>query len=93
MNNRLANLRVATRTQNLGNLIAKNASGFKGVYAVAGKKKRWKALIGFPRRHLGTFSTPEEAALAYDKAAVKFFGDFARTNYAIAEDAAPTATP
>ena len=42
------------------------ASGFHGVQAVTGSPGRWAAVLG--RKHLGTFSTPEEASAAYEAA-------------------------
>lgn len=65
--NRIANLREATRSENLQNqrrARRDNRSGFLGVSA---NGKRWKAEIieGVRRQHLGTFDTPGEAHEAY----------------------------
>lgn len=78
------NLRLVTDQQNRfnGRLYANNTSGYKGVslFRPTGK---WCAHIGFngKRKNLGYFGTPEEAASAYDNAARKLFGEFARLNF------------
>jgi hypothetical protein len=75
--NRIANLREANQSQNMGNADHKN--GRKGTtYRPA--TGRWIAQIGCNRRHvyLGSFKTREEAHRAYAVAAEKLFGEFAR---------------
>lgn len=78
LDNRRANLRAATFSENARNarLRKDNTTGFKGVKRV---NRRWYAQIrlGAKRIHLGSFATPEEAHAAYAKAAASHFGDFA----------------
>jgi hypothetical protein len=78
--NRLSNLRLATRAQNLINTgkWSTNTSGFKGAYRPSATQK-WRALISIDgkQRCLGYFATAEEAAAAYSAAAEKHYGEFA----------------
>lgn len=80
LDNRRENLRLATRKQNSRNLPARARSGYRGV---APNHKRWAAQITVDGQmhYLGTFNTPEEAALRYDHEARACFGDFARLNF------------
>lgn len=80
LNNQRHNLRQATYRQNGGNanLSKRNKSGFRGVY-FSRDHNAWTSQVN--RQHLGYFSTVEEAARAYDKAAVELFGEFARLNF------------
>lgn len=79
--NRLCNLRLATRSQNLCNRgkARANTSGFKGV---GWSKGAWRARIMLHRKEvdLGRFSTPELAYAAYCDAASKHHGAFAKTH-------------
>lgn len=86
LDNRRSNLRFCTQQQNTFNqkLSKSNTSGYKGVcYFPYGKRlKRWVAKINIDgkQKHLGYFLTAKEAALAYNKGAVKYFGEFSRLN-------------
>lgn len=81
LNNRRANLRQATPSQNAHNmrLPKDNKSGFKGV-SWHRPSKRWMAEISANRRkhYLGIFRTREEAHDAYMAASAKLHGDFGR---------------
>lgn len=80
--NRLENLRVANRSQNMSNtgLRRDNSSGYKGVTWHA-QSRKWRALIHVNKKqtHLGLFDTPEKAYAAYCAAAKEVFGEFAKT--------------
>jgi hypothetical protein len=82
LDNRRCNLRLATRGQNIANARPhqdKRHSRFKGVCkAGENRAKSWVAFLA--GRYLGHFATEEEAALAYNCAAAKRYGEFARLN-------------
>jgi hypothetical protein len=78
--NRLSNLREATKAQNGANtrLSVNNSSGYKGVrWHTAAKKWVAKIKINYKSIHLGLFTDIEDAAAAYQAAALKYFGEFA----------------
>lgn len=84
LNNRRANLRTCSHAQNMANarLPERNQSGFRGVNWFP-RDGVWVARIKFERRnrYLGRFDDPIEAALVYDDAARRLFGEFARLNF------------
>lgn len=86
-NNAIANLRLATSTQQKQNkrVQSNNRSGLKGAYYHACHKgKKWRSQIKVDRDgqkilvFLGYFETAQQAHEAYAAAAIKYFGDFAR---------------
>lgn len=81
LDNRRENLRLVTRQQNARNRGANrsNRSGYKGVSL---GHSAWLAYIAISGKNiaLGSFKTAEDAAKAYNEAAIKLFGEHARLN-------------
>ena len=81
LDNRTENLRHATAAQNARNMRKKsNNNPYKGIHFKRGK---WDAEIrcGDQREWLGSFSDPLDAAKAYDAAAIRLHGEFAKINF------------
>jgi hypothetical protein len=83
LDNRRSNLRVCNKLENSVNrgTNKNNSSGYKGI--IRTPKGRWQAriMISGTSFYLGTFDTPELAALEYDRVSVKEHGEFAYTNF------------
>jgi hypothetical protein len=83
LDNRKSNLRVCNNQQNQANCRkqANTSSRYKGVRWHKGQAK-WNAYIKVDgeMKYLGTFIEESKAAMAYNEAAVKYFGEFAKLN-------------
>lgn len=81
LDNRRENLRICTRGQNRSNSKSTEftRSNFRGVEKLS---KSFSAHISVDgkRIHLGSFETDIEAAIAYNKAALQYKGEFATLN-------------
>ncbi len=85
MDNRRANLRPATYSQNLYHRKNRSGAKYSKYKGVSWKKhnRKWEARIGFEKKeiHLGYFRSEIDAARAYDRAAKKYHGEFASLNF------------
>ena len=87
LDNRKINLRICTRAQNRKNCRSRGGSSrFKGV-TWDKSKKRWTAQIQSDKKHylIGRFKKENEAARAYDVAALVLHGEFACLNFGSAK--------
>ena len=88
LDNRRENLRFCTASQNKANTKRHSdcTSGYKGVTWQKSVDK-WQAQIQVngKKKYLGCFGTADDAAKAYDQAAIEHFGEFARPNFQIGE--------
>ena len=91
LDNRRSNLRWCNESQNQANSCKRltyagrpTSSRFKGV-SWHRNKKHWGVHICHhdERRYVGTYRNEAIAAMAYDLAALKAFGSYARSNFAV----------
>lgn len=82
LNNVRSNLRICSHSGNMANrLLRRDSFGkYKGVQS-RGSKWRARIRVNGIMKSLGTFSDIKAAARAYDTAANKIHGEFARTNF------------
>jgi len=90
LDNRRCNLRNCTPAQNRQNIARKSGSVsmYKGVFWNK-RASIWVSELtcNYEKKWLGCFKQEEDAARAYDAAAIKYFGEFARLNFPIREEA------
>lgn len=81
LNNQRSNLRIATRSQNAINRTKRLNTSSKYIGVIAYNNK-WVARLRKNQKTIyqATFSNEKEAALAYNKEALKYYGEFANLN-------------
>ena len=82
LDNRKLNLRVCTKAENGQNRgkNKNNTSGFKGVWRSGTSRWRCRICVNRTHIHVGYYESLESAAKAYNAAALKYHGEFAKLN-------------
>ncbi len=83
LDNRRSNLRLVTPAQNQQNLRTRRGkAGFRGVQYDPRKRRHYARIKANNQKiWLGFFDSAEEAARAYDAAAIEHHGEYARLNF------------
>lgn len=84
LDNRKSNLRVCTQGQNNKNRLPPRKGQYKGVYKIPSGRYQAKISnktdLGRTQICIGTYDTPEEAAIAYNNKAIELHGEYAGLN-------------
>jgi hypothetical protein len=80
LDNRRSNLRIVTHQQNIWNRKLPTPFGFTGVWRQRNSAYYAAIRVGGKRKILGTFPTAEDAALAFNDAALAFRGEYQLLN-------------
>lgn len=80
LNNSRSNIRVTNQSNNLLNSKPRGWKTFKGVCATKHGTFKAAITVNHKRVYIGSFKTEIDAALAYNEAALKYHGEFARLN-------------
>lgn len=82
LNNQFSNLRISTSSQNKINrgVRSDNKLGMKGVEKLPTGRFAAYIVKDSKKTHLGVYKTVEDAGLAYNRAAIEMWGEYAWTN-------------
>ena len=84
LDNRKENLRLCTQSENMKNMRSgSNKHGYRGVSKTSPGTFNAAIRVNGTPKYLGSFRTLEDAARAYDVAAIREHGEFAKLNFPI----------